>query len=266
MTPVAVLLASWAMAIETPDLKVLGNISFIVFGVILASYGEMEFHTVGFIFQVLGVISEATRLVMVQRLLSAPEYKMDPLVSLYHFAPVCAVMNFLMFLYFELPDFKGEDILRVGPFILVANAGIAFALNVSVVFLVCDDQPVINHPKLTWQQIGKTSSLVLTLSGILKDIILVATSIMMWNTPVTSLQTCGYTIALGGLLAYKTGADNIKEIIVAVPCSRIRLETMKKTVLAVIIVLAIFFTAMRIYTQYPSHNFINAVSATDARS
>ena len=30
---------------------------------------------------------------MVQRILSSPEFKMDPLVSLYYFAPACAAIN-----------------------------------------------------------------------------------------------------------------------------------------------------------------------------
>ena len=44
---------------------------------------------------------------------------------------------------------------------------------------------------------------MLTLSGVLKDIILVVLSVIIWSTPVTSLQALGYTIALGGLIYYK---------------------------------------------------------------
>jgi arginine exporter protein ArgO len=66
------------------------------------------------------------------------------------------------------------------------------------------------------QQIGKTSSLVLTLCGVLKDILLVAASIMIWGTPVTSTQFFGYSIALGGLVYYKLGAEQIKNHIMEV--------------------------------------------------
>ena len=81
------------MGIAPVNLKVLGNVSFIVLGVIIASYGEIKFVMTGFLFQLAGVAFEATRLVMVQKLLSSAEFKMDPLVSLYYFAPACAVMN-----------------------------------------------------------------------------------------------------------------------------------------------------------------------------
>jgi hypothetical protein len=60
-------------------------------------------------------------------------------------------------------------------------------------------------------QIGKTSSLVLTLSGVLKDILLVLASMFLFGDPVSLLQAFGYTIALAGLIYYKLGADKIKE-------------------------------------------------------
>jgi hypothetical protein len=76
------------MQLGKPNMKVLGNVSVIVFGIIIASYGEIAFVLIGFIFQACGIVFESIRLVMVQKLLSSPEYKMDPLVSLYYFAPV----------------------------------------------------------------------------------------------------------------------------------------------------------------------------------
>lgn len=44
----------------------------------------------------------------------------------------------------------------------------------------------------------------------LKDILLVAASILIWGTPVTATQFFGYSIALGGLVYYKLGAGQIK--------------------------------------------------------
>lgn len=108
----------------------------IVVGVVIASLGEIKFVLIGFLFQVGGIAFEAIRLTMVQRLLSSSEFKMDPLVSLYYFAPACATMNFVVALFTELPVLTLADIYRVGVFVLLANAMVAFALNVSVVFLV----------------------------------------------------------------------------------------------------------------------------------
>ncbi|KAF7190727.1 putative sugar phosphate/phosphate translocator [Pseudocercospora fuligena] len=193
-TPVAVLIASWIFGVAPPSLKTLGNVSFIVVGVIIASYGEIQFNMTGFLYQVGGIVFEATRLVMVQRLLSSAEFKMDPLVSLYYFAPACAIMNGLVAMIFEVPKMTLKDIENVGYFILLVNAMIAFLLNVSVVFLI-----------------GKTSSLVMTLSGVLKDILLVGASMLIFRDPVSGLQAFGYSIALGGLVYYKLGADKLRE-------------------------------------------------------
>ncbi|KAJ6011092.1 sugar phosphate/phosphate translocator [Penicillium sp. IBT 35674x] len=193
-TPVAVLLATWGMGMAPVNYKTLMNVSIIVIGVVIASFGEIKFVMIGFLFQLGGIVFEATRLVMVQRLLSSAEFKMDPMVSLYYFAPICAVMNGSVALFLEVPNLTMDHIYGVGVWVLVANAMIAFLLNVSVVFLI-----------------GKTSSLVMTLCGVLKDILLVAASMMLWNTPVSALQFFGYSVALVGLVYYKLGGDKIRE-------------------------------------------------------
>ncbi|MDI1487490.1 MAG: hypothetical protein OHK93_006760 [Ramalina farinacea] len=192
-TPVAVLLAGWAMGVQKPDIKVLLNVSVIVVGVIIASIGEIKFVLIGVLFQIGGIIFEAIRLVMVERLLSSAEYKMDPLVSLYYFAPVCAFMNFCVALVFELPRIQLEEVYHVGLWNLFGNGCLAFALNVSVVFLI-----------------GRTSGLVMTLCGVLKDILLVAASIAIWHTVISPLQYFGYSVALCGLVYYKLGGATIK--------------------------------------------------------
>lgn len=124
------------MGAEKVDVKILFNVSIIVIGVVIASFGEIKFVLIGFIFQLGGICFEAVRLVLVQSLLSSAEYKMDPLVSLYYFAPVCAVMNFCFALIFEIPKMSIAEVYSVGLWILFLNALIAFALNISVVFLV----------------------------------------------------------------------------------------------------------------------------------
>ncbi|CZT16311.1 related to glucose-6-phosphate/phosphate and phosphoenolpyruvate/phosphate antiporter [Ramularia collo-cygni] len=193
LNAVVTLLATWAFAISPPDMRKLANVSAIVVGVIIASFGEIKFVMFGFLIQLAGIFFEAVRLVMVQRILSSPEFKMDPLVSLYYYAPACAAINGFFTLFIELPKMGMDDIYRVGVFVLIANAAVAFMLNVSVVFLI-----------------GKTSAVVLTLSGVLKDILLVVASMVIFLDPVSPLQFFGYSIALGGLVWYKLGADGVK--------------------------------------------------------
>jgi hypothetical protein len=76
------LIISWVSRVANPNLKVLLNVMIIVFGVAIASFGEVKFVWLGFFYQAGGVFSEAVRLIMIQILLSGEGQNMDPLVSL----------------------------------------------------------------------------------------------------------------------------------------------------------------------------------------
>jgi hypothetical protein len=193
-----------------PSLKTLGNVTAIVVGVIIASIGEIKFVFIGFVCAMLGVAFEATRLAMVERLLSSAEFKMDPMVSLYYFAPVCAIMNGSVALFREVPYLTVEKVMDLGLFTLLANASVAFLLNLSVVFLVSPLPDLNPSSSIDLLQIGKTSALVLTLSGVLKDILLVLASMIIFLDPVSPLQAFGYSIALAGLVYYKLGGEKLR--------------------------------------------------------
>ncbi|RGP79965.1 triose phosphate 3-phosphoglycerate phosphate translocator [Fusarium longipes] len=190
--PVCTLIASWAWGVAQPDGKTFGNVMIIVVGVAIASFGEIEFSMWGFIFQMCGTVAEAVRVVMIQVMLSAEGLRMDPLVGLYYYAPVCTLMNLVVVFFSEGPRFKWEDAASAGYGMLFANACLAFILNVISVFLI-----------------GKTSGLVMTLSGILKSILLVAASVVIWSTHISLLQTLGYSIALMGLVLYSVGYEQL---------------------------------------------------------
>lgn len=103
---------------------------------------------------------------------------MDPLVSLYYYAPVCAVINFVLMLLWEgVEPFYQLD--KLGAFVLFSNAGIAFALNVSRPPYVCPTLPLIcsDNWGCIHDQVAAVfliavgSGLILTLAGVLKDIV-----------------------------------------------------------------------------------------------
>jgi uncharacterized membrane protein YeiH len=72
---------------------------------------------------------------------------------------------------------------KVGLPIFLANGCTAFALNIATVYLI-----------------KNTSALVLTLGGIIKDILLIAISTIVFpESHVTPTQMFGYSIALFGL-------------------------------------------------------------------
>lgn len=127
---------------------------------------------------------ESSRLVMIQLILQ--NLKMSPLTSLYFFAPVCAIINACIIPFTEgwAPFLALKDL---GLFVLATNAAVAFGLNVAAVFLI-----------------GAASSLILTLAGIGKDLLLIAGSAIIFGGYPTALQLFGYSIALAGLVLFKT--------------------------------------------------------------
>lgn len=134
--PMAVLLAGWSLGVTQFNSRQFLNVSVIVGGVIIASIGEINFVLIGFVIQIAGLMFEALRLTMVQRLLSSADFKMDPLVSLYYFAPVCAAFNGVIALLWEVPKISMGEIYHVGLFTFFLNGLCAFMLNVSLVLLV----------------------------------------------------------------------------------------------------------------------------------
>jgi len=182
--PVAILLVSFAFRIQEPNKRLAAIVLIISLGVSLASYGELSFSILGFFIQCGAVLFEASRLVMIEVLLKG--MKMDPLVSLHYYAPVCAAINLMILPFAEgLEPFR--QLQRLGPLILFSNAGIAFLLNVAAVFLI-----------------GVGSGLILTLAGVLKDILLITGAVLLFGKTITALQVFGYSIALAGLIVFKT--------------------------------------------------------------
>ncbi|KAL8292875.1 hypothetical protein RQP46_000569 [Phenoliferia psychrophenolica] len=189
-TAVAVLTMSVLMGLEKFNQRTATIVCAISFGVALASYGEVDFALSGFLFQTFGILFEATRLVAIQKLLQG--MRMDPLVSLYYYAPVCAGLNMLLIPMMEGWAPFNEVLEKVGPATLFVNMNVAFLLNVAVVFLI-----------------GCASSLVLTLSGVVKDILLVTGSVLLFGATVTGTQMLGYSIALAGLVFFKTKPEDL---------------------------------------------------------
>jgi hypothetical protein len=180
---VAVLLVSWVFRISEPNRKLAFIVVMISTGVAVASSGELKFNLFGFCVQAAAVGFEAARLVMIQILLHG--LKMDPLVSLHYYAPVCAIINLVALPFAEgLAPFY--ELARIGPLVLISNAAVAFLLNVAAVFLV-----------------GVGSGLVLTLTGVFKDILLITGSVLIFGYPITLIQVFGYGVALSGLVLFR---------------------------------------------------------------
>lgn len=189
-TPVAVLSFSYFAGLEKPSYVELYIVSLICVGVAMTSAGETYFSWIGFVFQALGITFESSRLVLMNVLMKG--LKLDSLSTLYYVAPLCAAFIGPAFLIFEYQSMPWERMFTfefIG--IMLINGLVAFTLNVAVVLLI-----------------ENTSALTLTLAGIVKDILLVVSSVLFFGTPVTLLQYTGYSFALIGLNAHKEYKKN----------------------------------------------------------
>ncbi|GJN90762.1 hypothetical protein Rhopal_003776-T1 [Rhodotorula paludigena] len=197
--PVAILLAAFAFGIKTFSLRLLGIVAVISFGVGLASWGETDFSLVGFTIQMVAIAVEATRVTLIQILLSptstAPDGApaapaiatgMSPLKTLYFFAPACLAINAVFLVALE-----GWPALRAIPSIglgtILSNAALTLLLNLSSTMLI------------------GISAMVLSLAKIVKDVLLVVAPVLLLGESLTLLQFFGYTIATAGMLVYKFG-------------------------------------------------------------
>lgn len=182
-TPIVVLTISTVFGFErkvTPALVVV--VVLVCFGVFLAAYGELLWSTFGVILQVAAILVEASRLVTIQVVLK--EISLGPLDSLTLYAPACALMLFIASILtgelFKLTTLEVAYLLQ-----LLGNVIVAFALNLVTLWLVME-----------------TSSLVLTMCGIVKDILLIFLSKLIFKSFFTPLQVVGYTISLASIYAF----------------------------------------------------------------
>ena len=187
-TPVAVLLTSFVIGLESPSARLFVYIAAIGTGVAISAFGQMDFNIVGFSLQLAAVVAEALRLCLVNVALTGNGLKFPPLTFLSIVAPLCFGVLLPAWLVLEAKEVSRHSFAsfrHVGYFTLLANSSVAFLLNLATMAL-------IKH----------TSALTLNVSGVFKDILLIGYSVVVSGAVVTSLQYGGYAIALTGVIAY----------------------------------------------------------------
>ena len=132
--------------------KTMGNMVGISVGVAIAAYGEAQFNARGVILQ-LGVVAfEATRLVLIQILLTAKGISLNPITSLYYIAPCCFVFLSIPWVLIEFPILKASSSFYLDVRLFGVNRACAFLLNLAVFLFV-----------------GKTSTLTMNVASVVKD-------------------------------------------------------------------------------------------------
>ncbi|KAL7239734.1 hypothetical protein ACSBR2_005585 [Camellia fascicularis] len=163
----------------------MANMVSISIGVAIAAYGEARFDVWGVVLQLGAVAFEATRLVMIQILLTSKGISLNPITSLYYVAPCCLVFLFVPWIFVEFPLLRETSSFHFDYLIFGTNSVCAFALNLAVFLLV-----------------GKTSALTMNVAGVVKDWLLIAFSWSVIKDTVTPVNLVGYGVAFLGVAYY----------------------------------------------------------------
>ncbi|RDY04354.1 putative sugar phosphate/phosphate translocator [Mucuna pruriens] len=185
LMPVATFLVAVMCGTDKARCDVFFNMLLVSVGVVISSYGEIHFNTVGTVYQVTGIFAEALRLVLTQVLLQKKGLNLNPITSLYYIAPCSFVFLSVPWYLLEKPMMEVSQI-QFNFWIFFSNALCALALNFSI-FLV----------------IGRTGAVTIRVAGVLKDWILIALSTVIFpESTITWLNIIGYAIALCGVVMY----------------------------------------------------------------
>ncbi|PRQ26759.1 putative sugar phosphate transporter domain-containing protein [Rosa chinensis] len=185
LMPVAVYSIGVSFKKETFKTDTMVNMLSISVGVAIAAYGEARFDTWGVILQLGAVVFEATRLVLIQILLTSKGITLNPITSLYYVAPCCLAFLLVPWIYVEYPTLRDTSSFHFDYVIFGTNSFCAFALNLAVFLLV-----------------GKTSALTMNVAGVVKDWLLIAFSWSVIKDTVTPINLVGYGLAFLGVAYY----------------------------------------------------------------
>ncbi|BBN17479.1 solute carrier family 35, member C2 [Marchantia polymorpha subsp. ruderalis] len=187
LMPVAVYSIGVMLKRETFKSQTMANMVGISVGVAIAAYGEAKFDSWGVLLQLGAVCFEATRLVLIQILLTSKGISLNPITSLYYVAPCCFVFLSIPWCLIEYPKLalKATATSDYDFVVFGMNSACAFALNLSVFLLV-----------------GKTSALTMNVAGVVKDWLLIAFSWSIIMDQVTTVNLIGYGVAFLGVCYY----------------------------------------------------------------
>lgn len=185
LMPVAVYSLGLVFKKDTFKSETMFNMISISLGVAVAAYGEAKFDSWGVMLQLMAVVFEATRLVLIQILLNSRGISLNPITSLYYVAPCCLVFLSVPWIIMEYPLLRDTSSFHLDFVTFGTNSLCAFALNLAVFLLV-----------------GKTSALTMNVAGVVKDWLLIAFSWSVIKDTVTPINLFGYFLAFLGVAYY----------------------------------------------------------------
>lgn len=153
LMPTATYACGVLYGLEKPSSRTISIMVVITVGVMIASYGELQFVWTGVILQLIGIATESNRIVLIQRLMQDTGIKMNPIQSMYYICPICFLFLIPLYFIFEHKRLTSQYTIYFlteynASLLFSMNMFVAFGLNVSVYLLV-----------------GNTSALTMNIAG-----------------------------------------------------------------------------------------------------
>jgi len=176
---VLVFLFSCGAGLQKVNRQRLFVIAWVIIGGSFCISGEVHFAVVGFICQLISQIAECMRAVCAEIVLNG-DLKLDPLTYTMLVAPVCLVVLFVGSAITWTPS-CGTDFAVWWP-LIIPNSCLAFILNVWIALVI-----------------KETSAVGFIVTGIVKDIVLVVFSSIIFQDPITGKQWGCFVITISGV-------------------------------------------------------------------
>eukprot|EP00466_Bigelowiella_natans_P012628 jgi/Bigna1/34532/e_gw1.6.216.1 len=184
-TPVMIVVFLRLFQIEFPTSEILVSVLIISTGVVMSSYGEINFSIIGVLIMLCGQVAEALRLVFTQKLLK--NLKFTVVESLCFITPAASMWVFIIALVVEFPRMDADTLklVRDNAHWFIIAGFLALGVN------------IINSVVIKF-----TGSLMMKLLATARNASLVLFNVIFMGEAVMAVQFCGYTISLGGFLLY----------------------------------------------------------------
>lgn len=184
LNPVMIYAIGVISGLDVISLRTTTILLLICTGVVVSVRGALEFHSKGLILLLFSITADSTRYICLQTVLQSRHVKLDALNVLSVVAPTTAVLVWLPASYIEFPHMT--TIAWHAPAILVAASCIlACLLNVA-----------------SNAFIHATSALTMSVAGVLKDVVMITSSVVFLNTSVTPLEYFGYSLTMVASFVY----------------------------------------------------------------
>lgn len=186
-TSAFVFLFSISMGFEELTFSKAIAVTLVISGMMLTTGGDQYFNLLGFVLQMSSTIAESCRLCCTKALMSTKySANLDPLSACcVSSSSVCVLLTIPMLIY-DYPHVTFAEIwdLRL---VLCANALLVVCLNLTSMRFM--------------KKVGPTTY---ALTGILKDVVLVVSLLVLFGSGIANLEALGFAVSLTGLFLYNS--------------------------------------------------------------